>query len=58
MKEYKKIREEQGIEYGLYHFDIPLTAETEMHLLQQAGFEKVYVHKKWDNTIIFVCHKI
>jgi len=57
IEENKRIREEQGIKHGLYHIDTPLAVETEIHLLEQAGFEKVYIHKQWDNTTIFVCHK-
>lgn len=58
MEEYRRIRDEQGIECGLYHFDIPLAIETEIRLLEQAGFEKVYIHKQWENTTIFVCHRV
>jgi len=57
IEENKRIREELGIDHRLYHIDIPLSIETEINLLEQAGFKNVYIHKQWDNTSIFVCHK-
>ena len=57
IEENKRIRQEQGIRDGFYHYDTPLAIETEMRLLKQAGFEKINIHKQWDNTTIFVCYK-
>ena len=58
IEEYKRMREKQGTEYGFYHFDTPLAIETEICLLEQAGFEKINIHKQWENTTIFECHKV
>lgn len=57
MAENERIREAQGIKSGFYHYDTPFTIETEIRLLDQAGFERVNIHKQWDNKTIFVCYK-
>lgn len=57
IEENKRIREEQGIECGYYHFDTPLAIETELRLLEQAGFKRIHLHKQWANTTIFVCYR-
>ncbi|HOQ76820.1 MAG TPA: class I SAM-dependent methyltransferase [Thermoclostridium sp.] len=38
MTENARIREAQGIDRGFFHYDTPMTAETERRLLEQAGF--------------------
>ena len=50
-------REENLVDGEFYHYDIPLTAETEMNLLQKAGFTDVKLVKEWENTSIFVAKK-
>lgn len=57
MEENKRIRMEQGIESGYYHYDTPFAIETEVQLLTQAGFERIDIHKQWENTTLFVCYK-
>ena len=51
-------RREQGIaddEY--YHFDTPLTPETEMRLMRSAGFQSAEVVRQWENTSIIIAGK-
>ncbi|HAA25765.1 MAG TPA: class I SAM-dependent methyltransferase [Ruminiclostridium sp.] len=55
--ESERIRKAGGITDGLYHIDIPFTAETQMNLLRQAGFKRADIKKQWDKTTIFVCEK-
>ena len=55
--ESERIRKAGGITDGLYHIDIPFTAETQMNLLRQAGYKRVDIRKQWDKTTIFVCRK-
>jgi tRNA (cmo5U34)-methyltransferase len=52
-----KLRRESGHESGYYHFDIPLTPETQLKLFSEAGFSTAEIRKKWDNTTIFICNK-
>ena len=53
----RKLRKEAGIDSGFYHFDIPLTIETERKVLKEAGFSKAEVRRKWEKTTIFICNK-
>ena len=39
--EYERIRAEQGITGGLYHFDTPCTIENQISMLKEAGFRSV-----------------
>ena len=39
--ENKRIRDEQGINQGLYHYDTPCTVENQISLLKKAGFGSV-----------------
>ena len=52
--ENEKLREEQGISKGFYHYDTPFTIETQIKLLKSAGFTDVKAVKEWDNTSIIV----
>jgi tRNA (cmo5U34)-methyltransferase len=55
--ENKRIREEQGITDGFYHYDTPCTVENQINMLLKAGFDKV--NKVWQSgaTNILVCEK-
>lgn len=46
-----------GAAPGAFHYDTPLTAEHTMQLLRQAGFSKVLLHKKYENTALIVAKK-
>lgn len=48
---YERLKREQGIENGLYHYDTPLTAEHEMSLLCSSGFSVVRVIGRWGATL-------
>jgi len=52
-----RIRAENKIDGGFYHYDTPLYFKTEEELLLKAGFKSVSVVKQWENTVIFVCNK-
>lgn len=50
-RELIRLKKEQGIEDdAFYHYDTPLTVENETDALLQAGFEKVEVLNRWENT--------
>lgn len=55
--ENDRIRNENGYNEGFYHYDTPFSIQTQMDLLREAGFNKVILHKEWENTSIFVCSK-
>jgi tRNA (cmo5U34)-methyltransferase len=51
-------RREQGIaESEFYHYDTPFTAETEMKLMEAAGFAAVEIIRQWENTTIIIARK-
>jgi len=51
-------RKEQGIADGeFFHFDTPFTAETEMRLMQAAGFVSTEIVRQWENTSIIITRK-
>jgi tRNA (cmo5U34)-methyltransferase len=52
-----RLRAENGISDGFYHYDTPLFYKTEEELLLSAGFKSVRIVKQWENTAIFVCNK-
>ncbi|HBL84547.1 MAG: hypothetical protein A2Y17_00910 [Clostridiales bacterium GWF2_38_85] len=56
--ENEKLRMEQEITNGFYHYDTPFTVETQMKLLKSAGFSDVKVVKEWDSTSIIVANKL
>lgn len=39
----QELNDPQGVNHGLYHLDIPFTVETQVQLMQQAGFNPVQV---------------
>lgn len=55
--ENERIRKENEINEGFYHYDTPFAIQTQIELLRRAGFRKVVTHKEWDNTSIFVSCK-
>lgn len=57
LSENERIRKENGITDGFYHYDTPLAIQTQIDLLRKVGFRKVVTHKEWDNTSILVCSK-
>lgn len=47
----QKLKKEQNItDNALYHYDTPLTAEHEMHILKKAGFANIKILKNWGAT--------
>jgi tRNA (cmo5U34)-methyltransferase len=52
-EEFNRIKKIKGTKNGLYHFDIPFTADTEVDLLNSAGFSNVQIYRQWENTTIF-----
>ena len=40
-----------------YHYDTPMTAETELKLLRAAGFATAETLKSWENTSIIAASK-
>jgi tRNA (cmo5U34)-methyltransferase len=55
--ENEQIRKEAGIEDGVYHYDTPFAIQTQLNLLNKAGFHEVTIKKEWDSTTIIVCRK-
>lgn len=55
--ENERLRSEAGITDGFFHYDTPLTTETQKRLLSQARFSDVKVVKQWDNTSIIKARK-
>jgi tRNA (cmo5U34)-methyltransferase len=55
--ENQRLRKENGISGGYYHYDTPFTAATQMRLLRSAGFSDVRLVREWENTGIFVAIK-
>jgi tRNA (cmo5U34)-methyltransferase len=57
IKENERLRSENNITEGFYHYDTPFTVETQIKLLKAAGFGNVQLVKEWDNTSIIVADK-
>jgi tRNA (cmo5U34)-methyltransferase len=57
MAEGRRLRAQAGDSNGMYHYDTPLTAQTETRLLRSAGFSSVTIPKQWDSATIFVARK-
>lgn len=55
--ENERLRNENGISEGFYHYDTPFTIETQIKLLKTAGFGEIKVINEWDNTTIFSAKK-
>jgi len=51
MAECARIRQEHGAPgSGLYHLDIPFTAENEVRLMQEAGFPSAEAVRRWEHA--------
>lgn len=57
LSENKRLRRENKITDGFYHYDTPFTADTQINLLKSAGFYDVRVVHEWENTSIFIAIK-
>lgn len=57
LAENERLRKENGITDGCYHYDTPFTAACQIKLLKTAGFSEVTLMKEWDNTSIIVARK-
>lgn len=56
--ELARLRKQEHLQDNvLYHYDIPLTANTEQTLLHAAGFQKVCLVREWENTSILTARK-
>jgi tRNA (cmo5U34)-methyltransferase len=55
--ENERLRKENGITDGFYHYDTPFTAETQIKLLKSVGFTDVQVVKEWESTSIIIARK-
>lgn len=55
--ENERLRNENGITDGFYHYDTPFTAGTQINLLKEAGFTDIQLIKEWDNTSIITAKK-
>jgi len=57
LAEYDQIMRNMGNPPGLYHFDIPLTSETELSLMIKAGFARASMERSFGNSAIFTADK-
>jgi tRNA (cmo5U34)-methyltransferase len=55
--ESRRLREEQGITTGHYHYDIPHTKEKQVAMLKEAGFKSVETVNPRDKGAILVARK-
>jgi tRNA (cmo5U34)-methyltransferase len=55
--ENKRLRAEQGIKEGFYHYDTPCTVENQIGMLKKAGFKSVATHRRRVNGAILVARK-
>jgi len=55
--EGKRLRAEQGVKEGLFHYDTPCTVENQIKLLQKAGFGRVEKIMQQGNFTILVARK-
>jgi tRNA (cmo5U34)-methyltransferase len=55
--ESKRLRAEQGITDGFYHYDTPCTVENQIGLLKKAGFKTVNVFSRREKGAILVAGK-
>ncbi len=55
--ENKRLRAEQGIQEGYYHYDTPCTVENQIGMLKKAGFKSVETHRRRVNGAILVAKK-
>lgn len=50
-EEFERLKTENGISGGMYHFDTPLTLAHETEILKAAGFSRVESLKNWGATV-------
>jgi tRNA (cmo5U34)-methyltransferase len=55
--ESKRIRAEQGIKDGYYHYDTPCTVENQIGMLNKAGFSSVEIIGRHGNNVTLVARK-
>ena len=55
--ENKRIRAEQGITEGLYHYDTPCTVENQVGMLKKAGFSTVETVSRHHNVATLLARK-
>ena len=55
--ELARLKKEQGLDGGFYHFDVPCTIENQIKLLQDAGFNHVNHVYKEENTVMLYARK-
>jgi tRNA (cmo5U34)-methyltransferase len=55
--ENKRLRAEQGITEGFYHYDIPYTVENQIGMLKKAGFSSVEKIGRYGIDVILVARK-
>ena len=55
--ENKRLRAEQGIKEGYYHYDIPYTVEHQIEMLQKAGFGNVKIIDREEKGALLVARK-
>ena len=55
--ENKRIRTEQGITEGYYHFDTPCTVENQIGMLKKAGFTLVEIISQHGNGITLIARE-
>ena len=49
-EDLRALRQEQGLDEGMYHYDTPLTEEHEAEILRKAGFSSVETLARWGAT--------
>jgi tRNA (cmo5U34)-methyltransferase len=57
IKENERLRKENNITDGFYHYDTPFTAETQIKLLKAAGFCDIEIVQEWESTTIIKAGK-
>lgn len=53
----QRLKTEQGIGGGSYHFDTPLTVDHEVEILKSAGFSRCEILKNWGATYTIKANK-
>ena len=51
-EDLRALRQEQGLDEGMYHYDTPLTEEHEAEILRKAGFSPVKTLTRWGATAV------
>jgi len=52
-----RLKTEQGVGSGFYHFDTPLTVDHEIEILKLAGFFRCEILKNWGATYTIKANK-